>query len=112
MIVVIVLVIIAIVVVVLLVLWMRHRKPKKGLYSPTHYNTAPAANPYDSMELKYKDVTSDNNDMRKEMEANLSAEVVAEEQPVSVPVAPVEGILYWIFLRPLLLMINLIYFDD
>ena len=87
---VVVLVLIIIIVAVVLISFLLYRKlntPKKGLHTAT-----PVANPNDSMELKYKDLTK-NNDTSKEMEANLSTEVVPEQEPVPVPVAvaPMEG---------------------
>ena len=86
------LIIIVVVVLIAFFLYHKYKTPKKGLYSPGHYTATPVANPYDSMELKYKDLM-ENNDTSKEMEANLSTEVVPEQEPVPVPVAvaPVEG---------------------
>ena len=81
------------VIVLILFFWYRNRTPKKGLYSPGHYATSvtPGSNPYDSMELKYKDEPLDNNGLGKEMEAAMSSEVVPDEEPVPVSVAPLEG---------------------
>lgn len=87
-------VLILVAVAIILILKFVPKRGKKGLYSPDHYHTEsiPATtNPYDSMELKYRDDNVERIDMTKEMEANLSSEVVPQEDPIPVSVAPVEG---------------------
>ncbi len=87
-------VLILVAVAIILILKFVPKRGKKGLYSPDHYHTEsiPAtSNPYDSMELKYRDDNVERIDMTKAMEANLSTDVVPQEDPIPVSVAPVEG---------------------